>query len=510
MPISTSSNAVVLPGVDTTLQTNMNVAINTNTTVLSLLSGSATATGVNSTITAITGVSTNIGNLPNYEPLPTFGVWSNYQNNPGYQIYDNDMQPIMGGYQSTNTEIGQRWTGPNYTTGNIGGNSQTTNWVGATCFTQQEGNQLLNLPGQYSMGGDGIYGRSPDYVSGAWGRFGLVQGNTGIRQKMSLYFSDGNIGIYPKGGTSPIEQININSTTYSTWFGGNAYAQIAYNQRTKTLMALESKDTANNYRLHIWKNINRDLNDSQFSVGTLHLYLSEAKTSGATPAAIASNVYYAYNDFAWQANNSQNYTESRYRSRIIAADNGVCAIVRHVNGNGVYMAQFTPNLSTLTGTLNTSFNSAGATNGSAGWDSDPRYGIRSNISWDNQWACIYAPYYAYGSGMTGYFVNTADPSKYFTYNFTSTTHGGQLVPFRQGKFVFNDNQQNSDGNVGARLWVIDVEGYALNGRYYNQAAITNGSAIGLTDTQVFTYQFDTRYTSTNYPTLFSPDIWTNG
>ena len=107
-------------------------------------------------------------------------------------------------------------------------------------------------------------------------------------------------------------------------------------------------------------------------------------------------------------------------------------------------------------------------------------------------------------------MNTVDPTKYYTYQYGSTANGCQLVPFKEDKFLFNDSQQNSDGNIGMRLWVQDVGGWYKNGVQYNLATIANGAAVGLTNPPTMTYAFDTRYTSTNYPLLMSPRHWTNG
>ncbi|WP_197970674.1 hypothetical protein, partial [Denitratisoma oestradiolicum] len=41
------------------------------------------------------------------------------------------------------------------------------------------------------------------------------------------------------------------------------------------------------------------------------------------------------------------------------------------------------------------------------------YGMRHQITWDNQWVAAFAPYYYYGSGLSGHVVNTDDPTRYY-------------------------------------------------------------------------------------------------
>jgi hypothetical protein len=525
MGLSSSATLLYLPGQDANQQAQMTVALNTNANILSILTSSAAASGTAAAITTVAGIQSQVGSiatqsttlLPQVESLPTFGTFSNYQNTPGYVVYDSEMQPIHSSYLTTNSEIGQAFTGYNYTTGNIGSNGVTTNWVSATPYTQADGNWLVSIPTQIGSFNNGMYGISHDAVDSPYPRFGIMLGKTGIRQKWSLYTSDSNVAIYPFGQISPYEYIGINNGIYSTWYGGNAYGSIGYNDRTQTLVLLEGKDNNNNYRLHIWRNTNvgRSLNDPNMETGRLNQFLVEAKTAGAAGTGVtmtsATGVFYTYNDFQWQANGSQNYTESRYRMRVFPADNGTIGMMRFVPSTGTYAAQFTPipGQAGTYGTLNTSYNGVGTTT-SYGIDQGNKYGMRHMQTWDNNWVAAYAPYYYYGSGMCGFFMNTVDPTKYYNYQYSSTTNGCQLVPFKEDKFLFNDSQQNADGNVGMRLWVQDVGGWAKNGVQWNLAAIANGAGVGLTNPPTMQYAFDTRFTSTNYPLLMSPRHWTNG
>ena len=507
MAISTNSTFIILPGVDTTMRTNMDIAITNNPTVLAVLLASGSTTQINTINTSVTTVRSKIDNLPSLDPYPTFALWSNYQNNPGYVVYDSNMQPLHGNYMNTDFEIQASYNGWNYTTNNFGsGGWGSTNWVSATCMNQAEGNWIVQLPGGSGGGAawNNMYGRNPGVMNNIWPFFGVVVGAKGKRQKISLFQSNASIGVYPRGGMAPIEQLALNTTTYANWFGGTGYGMIGYNDRTRELVVVEAKDGSNNYRIHFWRNTDRPLNVDNFDCGTLHLFLSEAKTAG-TPAALTATKYYYYNEFQWQQDSSQNWNESRYRMRIIVGDNDYIGMARYTPSNATRYATFLPNPAGTAGTLQT-LNGVGHTT-SYGWDQGQQYGQRHVISWSNNWVVSYAPYYYYGSGMCAIVSDTRDPRRYYTFQQTQTSNGCQTVPFKEDMFLFNDSANNPDGNVGFRLWTYDPEGYMLNGRSQT-GAVTNGQQINMQN-NTFTYSFDTRYTSTNYPTLMSTESWSH-
>jgi hypothetical protein len=95
MAISTNSTFIILPGVDTTMRTNMDIAITNNPTVLAVLLASGSTTQINTINTSVTTVRSKIDNLPSLDPYPTFALWSNYQNNPGYVVYDSKCSHFM-------------------------------------------------------------------------------------------------------------------------------------------------------------------------------------------------------------------------------------------------------------------------------------------------------------------------------------------------------------------------------------------------------------------------------
>jgi hypothetical protein len=60
-----------------------------------------------------------------------------------------------------------------------------------------------------------------------------------------------------------------------------------------------------------------------------------------------------------------------------------------------------------------------------------------------------------------------------------------------------------------RLYVVDLGGLLKYGRDSDGTAQANGSNISLFKS-TFTYSFDTRYQSTNYPTIVPMAEWTHG
>lgn len=506
MAISTNSTFIILPGVDTTFRTNMDKALDTNSTILAILLASGNTTQINTINNSVTAVRNKISTFPSKDPYPTFGVWSNYQNNPGYVVYDSNMQPLHGGYMNTDFEIQADYNGWNYTTNNFGSGGVTTNWVSATPFNQADGNWLVQLPGGSGGGAawNNMYGKNPGHIQSYYPFFGVVVGTKGKRQKFSLYMSNSTIGWYPRGGTGAMEELNINSSTYATWFGGTSYGMIGYNERTRELVAVEAKDGSNNYRMHFWRNTDRNLNTDDFNRGDLHFFLSEAKTAG-TPAALTATKYYYYNDFQWQQDSSQNYNESRYRMRVIVGDNDYIGMARFTPSNQTRYATFLPNPASTSGTLQT-LNGVGHTT-SYGIEQGNYYGQRHQISWSNNWVVSYAPYYYYGSGMCAIVSDTRDPRNYYTFQQTQTSNGCQTVPYKEDMFLFNDSANNSDGNWGLRLWSYDPEGMLKNGRTQN-GTISNGQGFN-PQAYTFSFSFDTRYTSTNYPTLMQMDNWSH-
>jgi hypothetical protein len=511
MAISTSSNGVLLPGIETTIQDAATSAIDDNSLLSTILLNSSTATGLSAITTSVTAVQSKLEtDVVTEKPYPTFSVYSNYNNGPAMMVYDSDMNPITGGVLQSDTQIQDGYRGRMYTNGGFGsGSAGASYYCMATPYNQADGHWLLNMPGS-SYGNNHLFsfGVNPDEVNNTFPYFGVNIAEKGVRARYSLSMNGVNIGIYPRGGRSPLELLGLQSSTYATWANTNnqSWGMIGYNDRTRRLVVIEPKDGSNNYRMHVWRNTSVSLNHKNYTVGTLHTFLSEAKTA-STPAATTTAKYYYYNDFTWQQDNSQNYNESRYRMMVTVGDNEYIGMTRFTPSNVTRYSTFLPNIAATTGLLETKNGVSHTT--SYGIEQGGHYGIRNNITWDNNWVASYSPYYYYGSGMNVVFSEVADPRNYYTAQQGNTSMGCQLVPFREDKFIFNTSDSNNDGNVGARLYIVDLGGYKKFGRSPNGDTIVNGQGISLQYT-TFTYSFDTRYTSTNYQVLLSPKSWTKG
>jgi hypothetical protein len=345
---------------------------------------------------------------------------------------------------------------------------------------------------------------NPDVMQSYMPYFGVVIGKRGIRQNFSLFSSNNTLRIMERGiAEGYYETINLNQSIYSTWTGqGVTYGSAGYNDRTRTLVVIQTIDANNNYRMHIWKNegTDRSLNSDNYYPGTLAAFLREAKTGLLDAGQGAGAVSYAFRDFQWQASNSQSYDESRYRMRVVVGDNGIIGMARMVPSNQSQYATYNP----ATSQLVTSFNAIGLTT-SYGIEQGQRYGMRHQISWDNNWVAAYNCYYYYGSGMNVYFIDTRDPRNYFIGQHGTTSHGCQIVPYQEDKFLFNDSTHNVDNNYGLRLFIQEPQA-ALEGRT-TSSTIANGGNLGLVNNPQWGL-FDTDYTSTNYPGLQSMAHWT--
>ena len=131
------------------------------------------------------------------------------------------------------------------------------------------------------------------------------------------------------------------------------------------------------------------------------------------------------------------------------------------------------------------------------------YGQRTNITWDNQWVAAYSPYYYYGSGMNCWFINTADPTKHYYYQNSTSSSGIGIAPFGEGKFVLRDNENNTNGN-GLSFYTIDPTGAFLYGRNRGSTVSNGGSLSNYSNS----YGWDAFSTTTNYAALVPMTSWT--
>jgi hypothetical protein len=499
MAIANSLNQIYIPGIDNLVTDQVDAALTANDTLDAINTNLQIGGSIEDLQDVVVALDSGVSDLPSVDPLPTFATYTNRDNNPMWNIYDSYMQPLDAGNQNTDSELHAPWTGINYTNGNFGSSSWTSYWMGGTPMISADCHQSYNIAPGYAV----TVAKNPDSVQSWQTRWGVVIGKPGKRQRFSLYLNNNDLRINARGiPEGHFERVLLNNTRYATWFGGTSYGMVGYNDRTQTLVVIESKDNANNYRMHIWKNTgaNRSLNVDNYQTGMLDAFLKEAKDGlPSDTTGEFTTLSYEFKDFQWQANSSQNYTESRHRMRVIVGDNNIIGMARMVPSNVTHYATYTLSSSTL----NTTFNTIGLTT-SYGVDNGDRYGMRHNITWDNNWVAAYSAYYYYGAGINVHFIDARDPRNYFIGQNGDTNNGCQLVPYGQDKFMFNRSIENADGNVGMRLFIIDPEG-AKNGRVFN-GTISNGATIGLTN-NIQLGMFDTRYTSTDYPVLMPVAHW---
>ena len=500
MAVANTVTQIVLPGIDKVVQDQTVAALAVNPTVAAIITNLASQGSTVALNAAIADANAVVNELPSVNPLPTFATYSCRDNRPFWNIYNSNLQPIDGGSQHTDSELWAPWTGHNYTNSHINSSSWSTSWSQATPYNQADGNWMMRL----NAGNRTYTAVNPDVSSSYMPFYGVVIGKRGIRQNFSLFAQNSTLRIMERGiSEGYYENVDLNQTAYSTWTGqGTNYGSACYNDRTRTLVVIQAKDGSNNYRVHIWKNegTDRSLNSDNYYPGTLDKFLREAKLGLLDVGQGAGVCSYAFYDFQWQANSSQNYDESRYRMRVVAGDNGIIGMARMVPSNACNYATYNP----ATQQLVTSFNTIGLTT-SYGIEQGNRYGMRSNITWDNNWVAAYSCYYYYGAGMNVYFIDARDPRNYFIGQHGTTNGGCQLVPYQEDKFLFNDSTHNVDNYYGMRLFIQEPEA-ALQGRT-TSSTISNGGNIGLVNNAQWGI-FDTEYTSTNYPGLQSMPHWT--
>jgi hypothetical protein len=500
MAVANTVTQIVLPGIDKVVQDQTTAALASNPTVAAIISNLAQSGSTAQLNAAIANANAVVSELPPVNSLPTFATYSCRDNRPFWNIFNSKLRPIDAGSQHTDSELWAPWAGWNYTNSLIGSSTVTTSWSQATPFQQADGHWMMRL-----MAGNRTYTAvNPDVMQSYMPYWGVVIGKRGIRQNFSLYSSNNTLRIMERGiAEGYYDTVNLNQSTYATWTGqGVTYGSAGYNDRTRTLVVVQTIDANNNYRMHIWKNegTDRSLNSDNYYPGTLQAFLREAKTGLLDAGQGAGAVSYAFRDFQWQSSNSQSYDESRYRMRVVVGDNGIIGMARMVPSNQSQYATYNP----ATSQLVTSFNAIGLTT-SYGIEQGQRYGMRHQISWDNNWVAAYNCYYYYGSGMNVYFIDTRDPRNYFIGQHGTTSNGCQLVPYQEDKFLFNDSTHNVDNNYGLRLFIQEPQA-ALEGRT-TSGTIANGGNLGLVNNPQWGL-FDTDYTSTNYPGLQSMAHWT--
>lgn len=433
------------------------------------------------------------------EPLPTFSTYDATSNMAG-SVYDSNLSAVTNWVVNTSAE---GWS-YSHAAGNgqsqPSSNGSTSNGAAHTPANQAEGNMHMNPP---AIGGYGAMMRHTTNTASVWARFGTVIGFPGTRQKISLYASSNSIGVYPRGSLVPMETLTTNTATFRNIIGEpgtSCDGMISYNDRTKTIAYVTNNGSSTvNYRVHVWRHPGVNLNTMEYKVGDLYKFLTEAK-SGVNGAS------YYYNDFTWSTTSATSYTESMYHMRIIMGDNGTLGIVRFTPSNSTHHAYavLNPSGTAITGSVTQISTNACTT--SYGIEQGSQFGMRSNITWDNQWIAAYAPYYYYGSGICMHLVYTLDPSKGYKYTITDSSAGINVAPIRENAFILH-RSSNADSGQMFNYMLMNPGGTYVNGLNDVGTAVANGGALTTTSESGY---LDITYTSTNYPSLIAMSSWTGG
>ena len=453
-------------------------------------------------------------------PYPLFAIWTNQNNDAraGYSIINSDFQVVStgrlsnkkGGSTSNTLDNLSNWyedfRGWTYTNGNVGSGGNTTYTGGGTNMNGADGNHLYNF--------NILNGFSSNQFNRAdqWGQFtkrcGTIIGARGVRQRVSHYTTDSEFQIRFRGSVyGYMDRVDLNSSTYATWAGRTNRGMSSYNDRTQTLAVAES-NTSNQIRLHVWKNLgsNRSLNKWNPAAGDLHNFLSEAKTAGPS----GTTASYSFYDFTWSSSGSTQ-AEPSYVMRLTMGDNGIIGFTRFsINGNAQQYGYFTPTNAGTPGNSGTgTFTDTGLNLGnttSYGIDQGDSYGIRHNITWDNNWMAIYSPYYYYHCGINCHVIYTQDPTKYYYVKSNDTSNGNTCVPFNESSFMFISTASNAD-STGPYLYYCNPQAAFENGRRNDGGTISNGGDLAPFNV-TFYYNFDTMSNTTQYPHMSVMPHWT--
>jgi hypothetical protein len=518
MAVNNTTNQVYIPGFETNIQSVVTPLANTTATAITSLQ-SAIPNQFAGILGKFPAAATSRDNTE-VSPYPLFAIWTNQNNSrkAGYSVINSEWQVVatsrlnnrQGGWTDVDLNEMNNWyedfRGWTYTNGNIDGGGNTTYSGGGTNMNGADGNHL------YSFQVFGNYGNTQMNRADQWGQFtkrcGTIIGVKGVRQRVSHYSSDSTFQIRMRGQVyGNIDQVNLNSATYATWAGRTNRGMSSYNDRTKTLAVAEST-TANAIRLHVWKNTSTlvNLNSQNPKAGDLHNFLSQAKTAGPS----GTTASYAFYDFTWTSGGSTQ-AEPSYVMRLIMGDNGTIGFSRFSpQGNAQQYGWYIPTNpgtpgNSGTGAFTDSGNNLGNTT-SYSIDQGDSYGIRTNISWDNNWVISYSPYYYYHNGINLHCIYTQDPTKYYHWRVADTSNGVSPVPYGESSFVMCYSVQNADGQ-GPCLYIANPQAAFENGYRNNGTTITNGGDLQPTNVN-FNYDFDTMSNTTQYPHIATMPHWT--
>jgi hypothetical protein len=524
MPNNTETTTlqIIVPGLEAAISSIITPIANANNTQIA-----ATSTTIANSIAVIGNKEASpviSRNNTEVSPYPTFAIWTNQNNEQaGFHIVNSDFQNIstsampgwFGGYQSPNLDNMPNWyedfRGYTYTNGTHGTSTITTHAGGSVVWGSADGHQLYR-PNLHS-GFSGNWFNRADQYGNFLNRCGTVIGVLGVRQRVSHYSNDSEFQVRPRGAQSGyFDRVNLNSATYATWAGRTNRGMSSYNDRTRMLAVVEST-TANAIRLHVWRNTSYSLNDFSHKAGTLHKFLSEAKTAGPTTGnQLSTNKNYAFYDFTWaQAGSTRN--EPSYHMKIVMGDSGVVGFGRfNHDGYAQRYGYFNPSSQGTAGNsgiglfTDTEINLGNTT--SYGIDqSENWYGQKHQNTWDNQWVAIYSPYHYYTNGINCHVVNTQDPTKLFYFRNTDGSQGCAIVPFKEDKFISIYSAQNGD-TAGPHLYVVDPGSALKNLRRTDGSTLSFGGDLQPYNV-VSHYQFDTHSNTTQYAHIVSMPHWSN-
>ena len=519
---ATTTSQIIHPGLEESIRSIITPIMAANNTQLG-----TTVTTIATNIAQLSGkIASPVISRNNNEvsPYPTFAIWTNDNNDKaGFNIINSDFQSIgsnampawFGSYQNPTLDNMPNWyedfRGQLYTQGNQSSGGNTTYSGNSTVAGSADGHNYYRpcLHGGFAGNWMNHYGQHSQFTT----RCGTIIGARGVRQRVSHYSNDSEFQVRARGMvTGYWDRVDLNSATYATWAGRTNRGMSSYNDRTKMLAVVESTTTGNNIRLHVWRNTSLSLNDFSHKPGTLHKFLSEAKTAGPTTGnQLSTTKNYAFYDFTWSHGGSTR-NEPAYHMKIIMGDNGTVGFSRfNHDGYAQKYGYFLPQSQGTAGNsgigtfTDTNIDLGNTT--SYGIDQGENYGQKHQITWDNEWIATYSPYYYYECGINCHTINTYDPTKLFYFRVTNTGSGHGIVPFKEDKFITVYSQQNGD-TPGPHLYVVDPGSAGKNLRRTDGTTLSFGGDLQPYNI-VHHYQFDTHSNTTQYPHIVSMPHWSN-